>query len=368
MIKDNKTIRVCHFTSAHNQLDDRIYLKECVSLKKNGYEVYIVARGESQVINGITIVGCGEPKNRRERMGTFARRVYKEALSLDCDIYHFHDPELLPYGVKLVHKGKKVIFDSHEDVPAQILDKTWLPGFVRKMVSTLYKKYETYAVKQLNGVITATEHIAEQFKERSKNIEVINNYPILTDIIYHDVPFKNRNRIICYAGGISEIRGEQVMMNSIRNTNAELHLAGPWKNKTEFADKKVFYYGNLSRKEVNDLYSKSMAGILLYQPAENHYESQPIKMFEYMAAGLPVICSDFELWKEIIEKNNCGICVNPNNIVEISNAINYIVENPQKAETMGRNGYKVVKEKYNWDVEEKRLYRFYDSISDYGIS
>ena len=82
----NRPIRVCHFSSAHDQLDDRIYLKECIALAENGYQVYIVAKGNDCEINGIKIIGCGEPQSRFERMRSFAKKVYKKALSLDCDI------------------------------------------------------------------------------------------------------------------------------------------------------------------------------------------------------------------------------------------------------------------------------------------
>ncbi len=146
------TKKICHFTSAHEQFDDRIYLKECVSLANTGYEVYIVARGETQKLNGVNLIGCGIQKGRLGRILGFSRKIYKAARKLNCDVYHFHDPELLPYGVKLKKAGKKVIFDSHEDVPAQILDKEWIPFLFRKLISKIYRKYETYAVKQYHQV------------------------------------------------------------------------------------------------------------------------------------------------------------------------------------------------------------------------
>ena len=113
--------KVCHMTSVHPPEDVRIFHKECVSLAEAGYEVYLVERGESCEKNGVHIIGLGDlPKNRLKRMTEGAKKVYEKALELDCDIYHFHDPELLPYGLKLKKKGKKVIFDSHENTLEQI--------------------------------------------------------------------------------------------------------------------------------------------------------------------------------------------------------------------------------------------------------
>ncbi|MEM0333694.1 MAG: glycosyltransferase, partial [Candidatus Aenigmatarchaeota archaeon] len=124
----------------------------------------------------------------------------------------------------------------------------------------------------------------------------------------------------------------------------------------------LLYLGFLDRKSISSLFKKVMVGLVILYPEGNYINSLPIKLFEYMSAGLPVIASDFPLWKEIIETNNCGICVNPFNIKEISNAINYIVNNPLEAKKMGDNGRKVVLKKYNWNIEERKLLKVYNSI------
>lgn len=173
------------------------------------------------------MVGVGEFKGGRgERFLKVSGAVYKAALNVDADVYHFHDPELLPYGLKLKKKGKKVIFDSHEDTPAQILDKPWIPFPFRRLVSVLYYLYETYAVRHFDAVVAATPHIAEQFKGRAKKVIVVNNYPRLDDIEFHTTPFSEREPIVCYAGGINDIRGEQIMIEAMKDVDGTLILAG----------------------------------------------------------------------------------------------------------------------------------------------
>lgn len=357
--------KVCHITSAHDWNDDRIYLKECQSLAAAGYKVYLSAEGIDREENGVHVVGCGDkPASRRERMKGFARHVYERAQALDCDIYHFHDPELLPYGLKLKKQGKKVIFDSHEDVSGQILDKEWIPYLFRKIISVCYKQYETYCVRQFDAVVTATPHIAELFESRCNKVIVINNYPKLDDIKFHDTPFNQRDRSVCYAGGISEIRGEKIMVGAMAGIDGELLLAGPYdeSSRVEYQQSNVKYLGKISRSEVNELFGRSRGGIVLYQPAENHFASQPIKMFEYMAAGLPVIASDFPHWQNIVKKTECGICVDPTNVDAVREACIKILSDPESAQQMGRNGYKNVMQGYNWKVEEKKLLKLYEEL------
>lgn len=298
--------KVCHMTSVHAWNDTRIFLKECKSLAEAGYDVYLVAAGDNRETEGVHIIGCGQmPKGRR------ARIVYEKALEIDCDIYHLHDPELLPYGVKLKHYGKKVIFDSHEDVPEDISRKRWIPVWLRKTISSLYKRYESYAVDKFDAVVTSTPHIAELFTSRVAKVVNINNYPRLDDINFSEESFRSRGAVICYAGGISEERGEGIMHDVMREIDGCLILAGPFDRNGRYKEKmnNIEYCGVLDRAGVNSLYGNSVAGLILLKPNHNFLWSLPIKMFEYMAAGIPFVCSDFPAWKAIVKETGAGICV-----------------------------------------------------------
>ncbi|MCM8808341.1 MAG: glycosyltransferase, partial [Candidatus Omnitrophica bacterium] len=124
----------------------------------------------------------------------------------------------------------------------------------------------------------------------------------------------------------------------------------------------VEYLGYVNREKVKEIFLRSTGGMVLFLPEPNHVNAQPNKIFEYMSAGLPVISSDFPLWKEVIEGNKCGICVNPLNPEEIAEAIKYLVNNPDKAKEMGENGRRAVLEKYNWDIESKKLIEIYENL------
>ena len=355
-------MKICHFTSAHSTDDVRIFLKECQTLGEAGHDVYLVGKGESREEAGIHVVGCGNVKNRADRFLFFSKRIYKTARDLGCDVYHFHDPELLRYALKLKRLGKIVIFDSHEDVPAQILDKQWIPAFLRKFVSKAYERFETHVVKKIDAVVTATPYIADKFKGRAKMVCAINNYPKLSDIEFHDKEFSERESIVCYVGGVSEQRGEKIMLEAMRAVNGELIIAGEHEKETFTDGGKVTYVGRVDRTGVNDIYSKSVAGLVVLQPCANYVNSQPIKMYEYMAAGLPVIYSSFQCWNKQIGDLGVGIAVNSDSAKEVAAAINYLFENRDVAQEMGIKGRQAVGKSFSWEAEGVRLCELYERI------
>ena len=353
-------MKICHMTSAHKSNDVRIFIKECSSLAAAGHTVYLVAQGGSREENGVQIVGLGEaPEGRRQRMTAFARAVYEKALALDCDVYHFHDPELLPYGLKLKRAGKRVIFDSHEDVPGQIEDKTWIPALLRKTVSRAYRAYETRVARMLDAVVAATPHIGAQFEGRARRVAVVNNFPRLDDIVLHETPFAQREALVCYAGGVSENRGDSIMRRAMEGADGRLVIAG--KHAAEVCGN-VEYAGMLDRAGVNALYGAAVAGLCILKPIQNYYYSQPIKMYEYMAAGLPFVCSDFPGWRRVAEESGAGVCVDPSDIEAIRAAVNGLLADREKAQAMGRAGRAYVTANCTWANEEKALLALYAEL------
>lgn len=365
--------KIVHFTSVHKRYDIRIFLKQCVTLANAGYDVYLVVADGlgDEVKNGVKIldVGCSN-SGRIGRMLNTTKRVYTKALELKADFYHFHDPELIPSGLKLKYKTNAVVvFDSHENYADDIKDKPYLNFVMRSVVSTVYSFLEKVMVKKLDAVIAATPSICKQFKSRNAVCLDINNFPFESEFepLQKNV---DKKYSAVYIGSASKIRGLQELVDSFAiNKNLNLAIAGAF-SEVEFENKlrnsagwsNVDFLGLLSRESVKELLSKSNVAIVTFLPAPNHIESQPNKMFEYMSAGLPIVCSDFPLWKEIVEDNDCGICVNPESAQEIAEAILYLNENKDKAEEMGRNGRKAVLEKYNWTAEAQKLLMFYTSL------
>lgn len=366
-------MNICHLTSVHSRGDTRIFLKQCRSLANAGHRVtLIVADGFGDAErDGIKIIDAGKSKGRLDRMRHAPGRVLNKALALDAEVYHLHDPELLPIGIKLKRCGKKVIFDAHEDLPKQLLAKPYLNRPARWVASRVFSVYERWACCKLDCVIAATPFICEKFKAMGVISINVNNFPLLGELAVGKIDWSKKQKKICYVGGVTRVRGilEVVKAMEAVTSETQLELVGEFSEtdvkscaQSGLGWQRINARGFLDRKKVAEILTFSVAGLVTFLPVPNHIDAQPNKMFEYMSAGVPVIASNFPLWKEIIEGNACGLCVNPEDCQAIARAVDYLVTHPQEAERMGRNGQQAVAEKYNWNIEEKKLLQLYSAL------
>jgi len=341
-------------------------------LAANGYKVFlIVADGlGDEITDGVDILDVGSSRGRLDRILRASLRILRRAKNVNGDIYHIHDPELIPIGLWLQAIGKKVLFDAHEDVPKQLLSKPYLGPIRLRVLAVIFSVFERFALARFSGIIAATPSIREKFLSINLRTIGINNYPLL-DELNAGTDWCDKAAEICYVGGIGSIRGIReviLAMASIRS-KVRLNLVGAfWESDVEEGVKALPGWrhtnelGFMDRSAVRDVLGRSVAGLVTFHPLPNHIAAQPNKMFEYMSAGLPVIASHFPLWREIIEGNDCGVCVDPMDPEAIAVAIDELTRDTKKAESLGTNGRRAVLEKYNWPVEEKKLLCFYSQI------
>lgn len=331
--------------------------------------------------DGVAILDVGRAQGRIDRMLESTRRVYRKALALDAKLYHLHDPELIPCGLRLKRGGKTVIFDAHEDLPKQLLSKPYLGPVSSRALSGVFAAYEAFASRRFDGIVAATPSIRDKFLALKCRSIDINNFPIAGELgqaVAANEPgaghriHGNRGKQVCYVGGLTEIRGarEMVQAAALLHSDTRINLVGAFnppllrEELREHAGwSRIAEHGYLDRAGVARVMQASAAGLVTLRPAPNHIDSQPNKMFEYMSAGLPVIASDFPLWRAIIEDNACGICVDPRKPRAIAEAIDFLVSNPVIARRMGENGREMVRIRYNWVHEERKLADFYAALA-----
>lgn len=364
---------IAHLTSVHPRTDPRIFLKQCVSLARAGYDVHlIVADGQGpEVRHGVNVHDVGCPAGRWDRMQTTPGRLLRQAREIDASLCHLHDPELLTIVRPLHRLGKQVIFDSHEDVPLQLLSKPYLPGLAARALSVGFAHYQRWVGRHLNAVVAATPHIRDTFRDLGVECVTVHNYPLPDEFPAGEPDWSRKNNEVCYIGGITRIRGIREMLEAMALTRsgARLQLAGRFSESDTRAEAvghpgwpHVDDHGWLDRAGVQSALQRAVAGLVLLHPTPNHIEALPTKLFEYMAAGIPVIASDFPLWREIVLGNRCGFCVDPMDPAAIARAIDFCVLNRDQAREMGANGRRAVWEHYNWLNEEKSLRHLYANL------
>ncbi len=373
-------MKVCILTVVHSSFDVRIFHKEAKSLAKAGYDVVIIAQNnKEETVEGIKIIPLiiplPKPKNRLERMFLLTLRCLIKALKQNANVYHLHDPELLPVGMllKLITKAK-VVYDVHEDYAKQILSKPYLPKFARKPVAWAIYILEILVPRVFDGVITATDDILTNFLNH-KRAMTVKNFPVLSDFAKTGKNIRHSGDMfnLIYVGGITEIRGITQVIQALEFINSQkrvkLILYGKFypqgyekQIKSLKGFEKVEYPGWIRPHEIPEKMAQADVGIVCFLPEPNHINALPNKLFEYMVCGLPVIASNFPLWKEIVEGNGCGVCVNPLNPEEIAQAVEYLIDHPDEAKQMGENSRKAVKERYNWELMEGQLIKFYKDL------
>lgn len=368
---------IVHFTTVHPRTDTRIRIKEVATLARvwPGEVALFVQDGKGIEVApecGYFIHDTGAPpRGRFRRMTIGAWRMYRAVRKARPRVAHFHDPELLPWAILLRVLGIQIVFDMHEDIPRQLLHKDWVHPLAARVASWIYILFELSAKRWLDAIVIVVPALRERLD--SKNVILIANFPSLSE--FPATPEAKRERMagrFVYVGGIVGVRGVREMVEAIglvRDDRVQLNLLGAFNDEQLEVQmraldgwRRVQFLGWSDRKTVVAELSKASAGLVLLHPTPQYVISYPVKMFEYMAAGLPVIASDFPLWREIVEGAGCGLLVDPLDPVAIAEAMQWIIDHPEEAAEMGRRGRVAVERTYNWEAESSKLIDLYHRL------
>jgi glycosyltransferase involved in cell wall biosynthesis len=377
-------MKVCVISSVHPCFDVRIFEKQARSLAAAGYEVTLVgiADFKERLVEGIRVLGLPQPGSRALRPLNWWR-ILRIAVRERAELYHLHDPELLPLGVLIkVLTGRPTIYDVHENYPQDILTKEWIPGPLRQLVSAIFRVFEDQAVKLMDGVVVVNRHLERRFGHKTR-VATVRNYSRLEPFLESEGRTNRDDSrtapYFIYAGRVSDDRGIDECLRaleSLGDTGARLLCAGRIGHVSNEAlrgllqdrqpDEFFKYLGLLPYEEIPGLFREALAGLLCFQPTPNNLLGTPNKLFEYMSAGIPVIASDFPFIREVVEHADCGLLVQPDDIGQISSAMAHILHHPEEAARMGENGFRAARERYNWRLEEKKLLSLYEDLLGKG--
>lgn len=364
---------VCQLSTLHYALDTRIFYKYAQTLHKHYRVIVIGIHPKKEVIKGIEIIPFKIYKNRTWRLFTSWFNMFRMALKTKADLFHIHDPELLPCALLLHIIGKKVIIDVHENIAADIFDKDWIK--FKKTTYNIFNFVESIACKRI-PVILAESSYEHRYKQISKNTTTVHNY--VAPQFFNELQGLNRNPLhLFYMGIVLENRCIFEIIASVhelhnRGYKVHFHCVGQRYSKLVQEIEKNETYQNLKayihfygRKNLSEGYKISQQcgiGLCLIKPMSNSIESKPTKIFEYMAIGLPIITSDFKLYKKLVSENGVGMNVNPISVEEISNAIEKLINDPVQIKEISEKGKMLVNTCYNWETEAKKLEEKYAEI------
>jgi len=324
------------------------------------------------VVDQIRILGLRKPKTRLLRPLNWYR-ILRIALRERSDVYHFHDPELLPLGWFL-HKitGKPVIYDCHEHYAELILVKEWIPFPFRRLLSNMVATIEPRIAASLSAVVGVTDTQLPMFS----NLVILYNFP--TRSLFESPGHGTRDpRRLIYVGELSKERGVFLMlevMSLLRERDVQLVLVGPFHSSDTGADvemsiiarglsQRVQIEGMIPYDQVRSYLSEAAIGLIALQPVSQYEKAIPTKMFDYMACALPMVASDLPPIRHFIGDLCCGLLVEPQDPQSYARAIDYLLDHPEEARKMGENGRTAFLEKYNWEAnEEDKLLSLYGAL------
>jgi len=368
--------KVCILTSVHMPFDGRVFHREARSLAKAGYDVTLIARHDKEeVVSGVRVLPLPGAKNRLQRVTRVMRRLYRLAVRENADVYHFHDPELMVVGLLLKLRGKKVIWDAHEHYPNSILDKYYLSKPLRRLISRSFDLFERGVVRFFDYVIYTTPLVGARYAAMRVRAGRVENYPIIE--LSEALPRQPQEKII-YLGGMSKIRGLLEVVEAFaevmkKHPRWKLCLVGSFspasfegevrdRVKQSGVEANVEFIPWVPYDEKEKLSSQASMGVITYLPYSNNTSCLPNKLFDYMLVSLPVIASNFPLYREVVEGSHCGLIVDPSKPLEIARAMEYLIEHTDEARRMGENGRRAVLEKCNWERESETLLGIYDAV------
>ena len=359
---------ICFVSTVHDPFDSRVFFKLARSLARAGYPVTLIAPGApDEIIDGVRLKPLPPKPPARQAWKRWFRliSVWRKARAENAALYIVYDPEMTLVGLLLKLSRRKVLYDVHEHVPYQILDKEWIPAPLRPPVAWLVDRYEQLAVRAFDAVTPAFEQIAERFPHVRHKLEIIRNVPEPERWLPADpaTPAADGAIIAVYSGSVQPDRCVLECVQAVNQLdpalNVHLWVIGPFKTDAYEAElraaagERVKLWGNVRHDEVPPLLAQAHIGLMSLRPQRNSSVNWPIKLFEYMAAGLPILMHNNPFWFGLAGRS--AVPVNIEDPDSIAAGIASLARDPALRARLGACGRERVRQHYDWHAEEARL-------------
>jgi glycosyltransferase involved in cell wall biosynthesis len=359
--------RILHLSTVHPVDDLRIFRKEVRSLRQAGYDVTMAGVRSEPHPGDLEPAIIFEPVTARSRRfrASMARTI-ETCRKVRPDILHFHDPEILPALPFVRRYCGAIIYDSHEFLSEAVQHKEYLPAFLRPLIGFTVGMIERALLHFVDAIVVPTPHMANYFNRFGKPVIQAANYPVRTSLPEF-YGAEGREEAAIYTGGLARVRGLIQMVEASAMSGIALHLAGSTDGEGQAflahgVPPQVDVHGYVSHTESLKLQAKARLGMSLLQPHKQYFNAIPTKVFEFLAAGLIVISSDFPFLRQLFADFRTIKFVDPQNVPQIADAMREgVAEYGASAEALRESRERVLQH-FTWEAQAERLLQLYGQL------
>jgi glycosyltransferase involved in cell wall biosynthesis len=335
------------------------------SIARKGHEAILIAKGSDRSVDGFQMIGL---TSNRSRLKT-VNEAYEKAKSIGADIFHLHDPELLPVGFLLQKAGAKIVYDIHEDY-------RWKATFLGRIIRLV----ELWAFNWLDHVIVAEDDYLKFVPPRVPTTAILNYHNRNVSSEHRTADFFGRRFSIVYTGVVSNLRGLSTILKVARLAKEEnkywrFMIAWICHSADERREAEKFISDNdlgnlvelrgwdqyLPQDEIFQIQNRADVGLVLLKEHGNYIHTIPTKFYEYMSTGLPFVCSNFGGWNQFVSDNRCGISCDATSAEEVVTILERLHTDAEFYQKLSQDSLNASR-RYHWSKMEDRLISIYESV------
>lgn len=293
------------------------------------------------------------------------------------DIVHFHDIDLLLW-MALVRLFRPVVYDVHENYAEEMLVRAWIPRLLRRPLYLFVRVLHIVFPQLFVNIVLAVPQQRAEFGHPRLRTILIRNYANAKLVeLARDDYLERENRVL-YTGGHYVENGSWLLLDiaeKLIRDNVPVVVVATDRFATdeyrrrferEIAIRNLHTLAIVPRVpsyRIMDILNSGTMAVLPSLDVDKIVKSIPTRLFEYMAAGLPVVSSRVGIQADIIESTQCGVLVEPGDAKGFADAITRLSRDRALAKRLGQNGQTAFRQQYTWESQMPSLVAFYRSIT-----